>query len=888
MAKVTDLYVGLESGNLTTAFATWSFSKPSKEIEGYRVYWYYYTNNEIWFNSGYTDVTVKQATFAIPSNAKRVKISVKPISTKYTSNKKEKSYWTGEYVTKILYLSHTKPPTPSAPRVEVKDFKLTATLDITNDDRNDYVQFYLVKGNTKIGVSDHKWISETGNRASHTFNVSAGATYRVKCRIVNYEKNSSGKYAPLYYSDWSEFSAEVNTKPGIVSDVKLKGLSDTSVQVSWSSGAAAKSYEIIYTDNKSYFNSNPEGIQTKTSNTTHAEITGLESGKKWYFRVRSLNDNGESEWRPTWDYIPSIRLGSKPAPPTTWTFSSTAALGDRVPLYWIHNTEDSSNQYAAYIVVSSLTTKKTYDIRMGSSSSRTLVDSSYPLYSYAVSVKAGSFDYETGNSIIVDFSYSKAQKDQCYLKIGDDNRVFITNWKDYSWKANSRVTFTYIKETERFRIEHVTDAPDETEPDGTFVYNLDTSVFKDGDEIKWSVQTRGIVYQDSNGNSLWSDSSTQRSIKLYTPPSLSLILDDNDSADGLDNTLEILPYNIHANASSSTQKPVNWFVEVVSRETYTSEDNIGRETLITEGTVMLSKVISSTESDLIVPLLPDNISLENNRSYDVNVKVTMNSGLSAEASDYFTVSWADETYEPSAAIDIDDDRLTAVITPACYDYTEDESTGEVTETLTENVTLSVYRMEYDGTFTLVDNDIPNDGVSTVFDPHPSLDYARYRIVATSTNTGNIGYSDIPGEYVGGKSIAISYNEYWNLYTEQEEEDEFDIQPSSGVLIKLPYNVNVSEQSNPDVSLIEYLGREHPVSYYGTQRGITASWTTDIDKENTDMIYELRRLATWRGDVYVREPSGVGYWAHVTVSMNINHNSLTIPVTFNISRVEGGL
>lgn len=38
----------------------------------------------------------------------------------------------------------------------------------------------------------------------------------------------------------------------------------------------------------------------------------------------------------------------------------------------------------------------------------------------------------------------------------------------------------------------------------------------------------------------------------------------------------------------------------------------------------------------------------------------------------------------------------------------------------------------------------------------------------------------------------------------------------------------------------------------------------------------------------REPSGSGYWANVKVSFSRTHCALTIPVTFDITRVEGGM
>ena len=43
-----------------------------------------------------------------------------------------------------------------------------------------------------------------------------------------------------------------------------------------------------------------------------------------------------------------------------------------------------------------------------------------------------------------------------------------------------------------------------------------------------------------------------------------------------------------------------------------------------------------------------------------------------------------------------------------------------------------------------------------------------------------------------------------------------------------------------------------------------------------------------GDVYVREPSGSGYWANVVVSFSQTHCKVTIPVTSTITRAEGGM
>ena len=207
--------------------------------------------------------------------------------------------------------------------------------------------------------------------------------------------------------------------------------------------------------------------------------------------------------------------------------------------------------------------------------------------------------------------------------------------------------------------------------------------------------------------------------------------------------------------------------------------------------------------------------------------------------------------------------------------------------LVDGVTLAVYRREFDGSFTEIATDLNNTNNTFVTDPHPALDYGRYRIVAKSNVTGAVSYYDPPGFPVGGKAIIIQWDEEWSSF-EGWSEDPLAEPPWTGSLITLPYNIDVTDSTSPDVSHINYVGRKHPVAYYGTHLGETATWNVVVPKEDTETIYQLRRLKIWMGDVYVREPSGIGYWATITVSDPRKHNDITVSVTLNITRVEGGI
>ena len=206
--------------------------------------------------------------------------------------------------------------------------------------------------------------------------------------------------------------------------------------------------------------------------------------------------------------------------------------------------------------------------------------------------------------------------------------------------------------------------------------------------------------------------------------------------------------------------------------------------------------------------------------------------------------------------------------------------------LVPDITLSVYRREFDGTFTEIGTGLANSSQTFVADPHPPLDYAKYRIVATSDLTGAMSFIDLPPYPIQVKTIVLQWNEAWTDY-DLGDEGAIGKQAWQGTMLKLPYNIDVSENNESDVSLIMYIGRKQPVSYYGTQLGTTATWNCDVPKHDRETIYALRRLAVWMGDVYVREPSGTGYWARVSVSFSQKHCELVVPVTIDITRVAGG-
>lgn len=761
--NITDF--GLQKGTDRTVYIKWNWNQ--LHTKEFRVVWYYYTGQGTSFVGSDARITSKESTYTAPSNATGVRVKIQPIAdSRNISNNYTAAYWTAKWSTIKQYYFKNNPPTvPGTPTVSISDkYKLTASLANVNSD-TEQIEWYVVKNDKTKFYSVKTKVNK--NAASMVCTIEAGGEYKVKCRA----------WRGTSYSNWSEYSSNEGTIPATVGEItRLEAFSDTGVRIDWNGVKNCTSYEIEYTTRQDYFDSNPNEVKNQTvpSSICHAEVSGLDLGETYFFRVRAVNDKGNSPWST----IKSIILGKDPTAPTTWSSTATAVVGEELILYWVHNATDGSSEKQAELEL---------DIN-GSVTTEVIVNTD----------------------------------------TGDDK-------------------------------------------DETKSKKIDTSKWSEGTTLKWRVRTMGIT-----GNyGLWS---VQRAVNIYAPATLQLNI---VSADGDDiSTLTSFPFYIKGVGGPSSQKVLGYHVSVIALEGYDSIDETGTGEVIAKGQEIFSKYYD-IGTELMLELSAGNIDLENNISYRVICSVAMDSGLTTERSEDFTVAWADMTYALNAEVAYSRDTYSFLIRPYCLDENNN---------LVDDVTLGVYRRQFDGELIEIATDLQNSDNCFVTDPHPALDYGRYRIVAKIKATGAISYYDLPGFPIGESGIIIQWAEQWQNYVTSEinDGDTSAERPWSGSMVKLPYNVDTTDDNDPDVSLVEYIGRKHQVSYYGTQVGQTATWKTDIPKSDVETLYALRRLAIYQGDVYVRESSGSGYWAHVTVSISKTHQNRIVPVSLKVTRVEGGI
>lgn len=398
--------------------------------------------------------------------------------------------------------------------------------------------------------------------------------------------------------------------------------------------------------------------------------------------------------------------------------------------------------------------------------------------------------------------------------------------------------------------------------------------FKDGAVINWKVKTKGALDD-------YSDFSEEKTINVYISPSLEMHLTDGTGNEVIDTVISY-PLTVTGIYVAANQKPITYLLEIIANNNFDSQDSYGNDIVVTKGTVLYSEHFD-IDTNFSKILTPKDVKLDNNGEYTLNLYVTMNSGLIGWGQYIFTVAWSQTVPEPNAEIAINRDTYQAYIRPYCIFNTGFKPV---------KMYLSVYRRENDGRFTTIMENIEQatDGNRYIYatDPHPALDSARYRIVAKSSTTGEMNYYDVPGIEFGEKAIIIQWDENYVPYDIDTNDRVKESNGWNGSLLKLPYNIDVDNKIAKDVTLVEYAGRENPVSYYGVLKKQTGSWKVEVPKNDKETLYQLQRLNLYCGDVYVREPSGVGYWANINVTFSLTHLAVTVPVTLEITRVEGGM
>ena len=583
--------------------------------------------------------------------------------------------------------------------------------------------------------------------------------------------------------------------------------------------------------------------------------TAIPTSNTVWISVQAIYNNAYDKYSTyvkDYSYYFTYIAGSKPLQPTIWSSKGTYIEDDKLQFFWKHNSTDGSYQTQAQI-------KFTINYADTSSGQETIVKDSTDI-------------------TIVETTDASANEEKTYS-------VEYFNLNDFIAK----------------------------------LFPGKASVMSSGKfDITYAVRTMGHYTGESDS---WSDWSPSREVIVYRKPEIQF---DQTIGDGwlwdpfdfrydttetaydgspFPSTVTQFPLFIGVVSGPSPQLGMEYSYTITALQDYTILDYDGSERHIKSGEQIFNRISGPTKRYIgsdngnycLIRINAWDINLANSIDYRLDVTVMMDSGLTASVSKEFRTEYTDSAFMPDAEIILDEDQFSAYIIPGIEEEVELLPGEEPIDI--DDVVFHIFRRNYDGTMTEIVSGLQGGTNISVVDPHPSLAGASYRIVGMSKKTGEIEYVDIPGQEFDEKPIIIQWDTDYQGYTllddwVDETEDPNDIllygQGLQGNILKLPYNIDASNKYEMDKELVDYIGREHPVSYYGTQKGESLSLSTVIPKSSKDIIFALRKLSIYAGDCYIREPNGTGFWAHVTASFNINHLDVTVPVSIEATRVEGGI
>lgn len=410
------------------------------------------------------------------------------------------------------------------------------------------------------------------------------------------------------------------------------------------------------------------------------------------------------------------------------------------------------------------------------------------------------------------------------------------------------------------------DSDAETASNPAIVLDLSDPTYglSDGDLVTWKVRTQGAW------PGYWSPWSRTQAFDVYARPVATMSVAPNPVT-SFPMTIEVGAVSQGGGSLPTGNRPLSCSVSITPVDAMEMPNPDGTTRTVAAGEAIWSGYYTNAEayeegSGWAIPLDASDVALSGAVQYRAFATVTTMQGMRCETSADFTCEWDAEVPAPRANVAFDSESLSCRIYPWCDEFLGvDPGTGEMTFQLRDGTELSVYRVNQDGSTELVAADVPNDGESYVDDPHCAFGTCTYRIVARDAETGVQGSDDYQVETAYDRVVV-----------------EFGAEQ-----VELKYNIEWTEEHAPDVELLNFHGRKHPVAHWGTQRGQTFLVRGSLIRgTDAGTLSKLRRLAEHRGACYVREPTGLAWWANVVPrTVSGGYSTAEQKVELEITRIE---
>lgn len=832
----TDLAVKVHSTDSDSASAsfnvTWKHGGAARSRTGFEIQWG--TDNLAYGYTGYASTDAEARSYRVNNIA---------VNTAWTFRIKAKnSKGSSPWSKKVTVVAKAKPKKPSC-STTFADGKVTITVSSQDKFASKIIIYRKSPGNSWVAIATLAHASQVKYIDG---GLTSGGKYVYTARSVLPDGVTYSDYA-----DYDDVGGWIEREPSAPTGLTAvaTAYSDTTpptgtVRLSWNNtGSTGDTVEVRYTSNPDVdITGEATDYKTATFNTsTTCEISSLNAALTWRFCLRRKNSAGESDWATTesGSKVVTALVATTPEAPTLVATKASYLVGEEVPLEWVHNNPDGSVQQDAEVQVY---------INSGE---------------WAI---AGS---NLGENTWLDYIPDSNTGDTIYWRVRTKGLSAWSPWSEprsfRTWAPANPSTVLHCPDGDLWGTSYIKTIDDDIVPEKTYYILVDGDYVVVTDPVQEDIDTYYELSYQGGG-------------------------------------LTTLPLNVLASCDADTTGEngvIEWWCELISVGGYETTNVDGTPLKVSDGEVTWSKTYKAGETpwiDLNSSSIQFNVSASDmvfTGVYNVRVGCLTAQGLSSEASVvWFACMMVGGVPDPELTATVDADNYSCSLTPVCYsdeealpDNIEPDDVPEGTEgddgggsgsedpgdaqparALAEGVTLSVFRVDQDGSTVLIADGLANDGAAQCFDAYPNFGSCLYRVVATSVSSGAQAFSDLAVR-VPAPGVLIQW---------------------SGGQVLLPYNLDLSESYDPDVALMEYSGRTDPVSIYGTQLGRTASWKAEVSKaDHTEEIASLRKLGTHMADCHVREPSGTGYPAYVKVAnITRSNQSVVTTVSLEVTRVEG--
>lgn len=669
--------------------------------------------------------------------------------------------------------------------------------------------------------------------------------------IVGRTKSCFGAFAFVgTYSGLKIKSNKMSSPKAIDSDIAAvapanvtisEGTADDNVRIAWEwTWTDALYAELAWADHEDAWESTdePNTYKVVDRNAVNWVIAGLESGKRWFFRVRLIGEQDGDELVGPWSSIVSYDLSSVPDKPVLTLNKTVINEGDTVTARWAYavttGTEQSFAEIAIVTEVTENNTATTVYTPIASTDVDQSVDINYDGWTTGQT-------YNLAVRITTTADTQSVWSDPVPLAVVQPVEIVITatNLKTPNSARTRDDTETVVYVDGEF--DHFSTSREETQYNWGGIGALTAEAYDD------------LFTNDGKETVTTEISDNTTTVTKVTHSLVSISPEDYQPA------IIAMPFSVTITGAGTSGTTMLTIVRTddfhVDRPDEKDYDGYEGETIFTTSQIGESAITVNTD-DLIG-------SLDYGAQYKLIATVIDEYGQTASKEMPFTVIWHHLSFVPSATIETDKYQRISKITPIASTYVGEYQEGDVADIyrITADQPELVYKGATFGT--------------TYVDPYPGFgEMCGHRIVTRTKN----------GDCATASGFAWFDTDLDDGDFLEEQQMIIDV---DGDQIELPYNITLKNKWVKDFKRTTYLGGSVRGDWNpAVTRDLTAE-TVVIRGDELDKQLAMRDLAGYAGVAHIRTPDGSSLTCDIQIDESQAYDTKKISYTLTVLAIDPG-